>query len=87
MIFVTHDIGVAIEVADHIAVMYAGHIVEIGDCRDVVRAPAHPYTQGLLAAGADRAPFASAYAGKTTTDISRATRLRPTPMSLAARSA
>jgi oligopeptide/dipeptide ABC transporter ATP-binding protein len=55
VIFVTHDIGVAIEVADHIAVMYAGHIVEIGDCRDVVRAPAHPYTQGLLAAGADRA--------------------------------
>jgi peptide/nickel transport system ATP-binding protein len=55
VIFVTHDIGVAIEVADHIAVMYAGRIVEIRDCRDVVRAPAHPYTQGLLAAGADRA--------------------------------
>jgi peptide/nickel transport system ATP-binding protein len=55
VIFVTHDIGVAIEVADHIAVMYAGRIVEIGDCRSVVRAPAHPYTQGLLAARADRA--------------------------------
>ena len=54
VIFVTHDIGVAIEVADHIAVMYAGRIVEIGDCRDVVRAPAHPYAQGLLAARADR---------------------------------
>jgi peptide/nickel transport system ATP-binding protein len=37
VIFVTHDIGVAIEVADHIAVMYAGRIVEIGDCRSVVR--------------------------------------------------
>src|ERR1700681_4320258 len=55
VIFVTHDIGVAVEVADHIAVMYAGRIVEIGDCRNVVRAPAHPYTQGLLAARADRA--------------------------------
>ena len=54
VIFVTHDIGVAIEVADHIAVMYAGRIVEIGDCRSVVRAPAHPYTRGLLAARADR---------------------------------
>jgi peptide/nickel transport system ATP-binding protein len=53
VIFVTHDIGVAIEVADHIAVMYAGRIVEIGDCRSVVRAPAHPYTRGLLAARAD----------------------------------
>jgi peptide/nickel transport system ATP-binding protein len=54
VIFVTHDIGVAIEVADRIAVMYAGRIVEIGDCRSVVRAPAHPYTRGLLAARADR---------------------------------
>jgi peptide/nickel transport system ATP-binding protein len=50
VIFVTHDIGVAIEIADRIAVMYAGRIVEIGDCRSVVRAPAHPYTQGLFAA-------------------------------------
>jgi peptide/nickel transport system ATP-binding protein len=54
VIFVTHDIGVAIEVADHIAVMYAGRIVEIGDRRSVVRTPAHPYTQGLLAARAHR---------------------------------
>jgi peptide/nickel transport system ATP-binding protein len=54
VIFVTHDIGVAIEVADRIAVMYAGRIVEIGDCRSVVRTPAHPYTQGLLGARADR---------------------------------
>ena len=53
VIFVTHDIGVAIEVADHIAVMYAGRIVD-GDCRSVVREPAHPYTRGLLAAHADR---------------------------------
>jgi peptide/nickel transport system ATP-binding protein len=54
VIFVTHNIGVAIEVADRIAVMYAGRIVEIGDCRSVIREPAHPYTKGLLAARAER---------------------------------
>ena len=48
MIFVTHDIGVAVEVADRIAVMYAGRIVEIGSVRDVIRSPRHPYTRGLL---------------------------------------
>jgi peptide/nickel transport system ATP-binding protein len=48
MIFVTHDIGVAVEVADRIAVMYAGRIVEIGPVRDVIRTPRHPYTIGLL---------------------------------------
>jgi peptide/nickel transport system ATP-binding protein len=53
VIFVTHDIGVATEIADRIAVMYAGRIVETGSCRDVIRAPAHPYTQGLLASRAD----------------------------------
>jgi peptide/nickel transport system ATP-binding protein len=48
MIFVTHDISVAVEVADRIAVMYAGRIVETGPIRDVIRAPRHPYTIGLL---------------------------------------
>ncbi len=48
VIFVTHDIGVATEIADRIAVMYAGRIVETGSCRSVIRACAHPYTQGLL---------------------------------------
>lgn len=54
VIFVTHDVGVAIEIADHIAVMYAGRIVETGGCRDVIRAPAHPYTAGLLASRSGR---------------------------------
>ena len=49
VIFVTHDIGVAIEISDRLAVMYAGQIVEAGALRDVVRTPAHPYTRGLLA--------------------------------------
>jgi peptide/nickel transport system ATP-binding protein len=49
VIFVTHDIGVAIEICDRVAVMYAGQIVEQGTLRDVVRAPIHPYGRGLLA--------------------------------------
>jgi peptide/nickel transport system ATP-binding protein len=48
-IFVTHDLGVASEIADRIAVMYAGRIVEEGPVADVLRSPIHPYTQGLLA--------------------------------------
>ncbi|MBV9191991.1 MAG: ABC transporter ATP-binding protein, partial [Betaproteobacteria bacterium] len=48
VIFVTHDVGVACEVADRIAVMYAGRIVETGTATDVIRAPRHPYTAGLL---------------------------------------
>ena len=48
VIFVTHDIGVAAEVADRVAVMYAGRIVEEGAVADVIRAPQHPYTRGLL---------------------------------------
>nr|UXE45554.1 oligopeptide transport ATP-binding protein OppD [uncultured bacterium] len=49
IIFVTHDLGVAAEIADRIAVMYAGRIVEQGPVADVLRAPIHPYTRGLLA--------------------------------------
>ncbi len=52
VIFVTHDIGVAVEVADRIAVMYGGRIVEMGSCATVIRSPAHPYTKGLLASRA-----------------------------------
>ncbi|WP_309772365.1 MULTISPECIES: ABC transporter ATP-binding protein [Agrobacterium] len=50
VIFVTHDIGVAAEVADRIAVMYAGRIVEEGRVGDLIRNPHHPYTKGLLGA-------------------------------------
>jgi peptide/nickel transport system ATP-binding protein len=49
VIFVTHDIGVAIEICDRVAVMYAGRIVEQGMLREVVRSPSHPYARGLLA--------------------------------------
>ncbi len=49
VIFVTHDLGVAAEIADRVAVMYAGRVVETGTVRDVLRAPLHPYTAGLMA--------------------------------------
>ena len=49
VIFVTHDLGVAAEIADRVAVMYAGRVVESGPVRDVLRSPLHPYTAGLLA--------------------------------------
>ena len=47
VIFVTHDIGVAVEICDRVAVMYAGQIVEEGPTRDIVRSPGHPYAKGL----------------------------------------
>jgi peptide/nickel transport system ATP-binding protein len=50
VIFVTHDVGAAVEVSDRLAVMYAGRFVETGQARDVLRKRAHPYTEGLLAA-------------------------------------
>src|SRR3954465_10421469 len=49
VIFVTHDIGVAIEICDRVAVMYAGEIVETGALSQIVRSPIHPYARGLLA--------------------------------------
>ena len=48
LILITHDLGVVADVADRIAVMYAGRIVEQADVFDLYRAPAHPYTKGLL---------------------------------------
>ncbi|WP_419897191.1 ABC transporter ATP-binding protein [Roseomonas sp. USHLN139] len=48
VVFVTHDLGVAAEIADRVAIMYAGRIVETGSVREVLRAPFHPYTGGLL---------------------------------------
>jgi oligopeptide/dipeptide ABC transporter ATP-binding protein len=50
LLFITHDLGVVADVADRVAVMYAGRIVEEGPVRKVFMSPKHPYTQGLLAA-------------------------------------
>ncbi len=48
VMLITHDMGVIAETADRVAVMYAGRIVEIGPVRDVIKAPLHPYTKGLM---------------------------------------
>lgn len=48
IVLITHDLGVVAQVADRIAVMYAGKIVEIGTRRDIFYTPQHPYTKGLL---------------------------------------
>jgi peptide/nickel transport system permease protein len=48
VLFITHDFGVASEICDRIAVMYAGRIVETGATRDVLERPAHPYTRRLI---------------------------------------
>src|SRR5271163_2111912 len=65
VIFVTHDIGAAVEICDRVSVMYAGRIIETGTMREVVMKPAHPYTQGLLAS--------------TIKGAKRGTRLEPIP--------
>ncbi|WHY88291.1 ABC transporter ATP-binding protein [Neobacillus novalis] len=48
IILITHDLGVVAQVADRIAVMYAGRIVELGTRREIFYKPQHPYTKGLL---------------------------------------
>ncbi|MBK0007516.1 MULTISPECIES: ABC transporter ATP-binding protein [Priestia] len=48
IVLITHDLGVVAQVADRVAVMYAGKIVEIGTRRDIFYTPQHPYTKGLL---------------------------------------
>jgi oligopeptide/dipeptide ABC transporter ATP-binding protein len=50
IVIVTHDLSVAASIADDLAVMYAGRIIETGPIGEVLRAPTHPYTQGLLEA-------------------------------------
>jgi oligopeptide/dipeptide ABC transporter ATP-binding protein len=49
VLLITHDLGIVAKVADHVAVMYAGQIVEDATTRDLFRDPRHPYTRGLFA--------------------------------------
>jgi len=49
MIFITHDLGIIAEIADHVAVMYQGEIVEYGSVWEIFSNPQHPYTKGLMA--------------------------------------
>jgi oligopeptide/dipeptide ABC transporter ATP-binding protein len=53
MLFISHDLAVVSQVADRVAVMYAGNLVELGVKRDIFQAAAHPYTRGLLQAVPD----------------------------------
>jgi oligopeptide/dipeptide ABC transporter ATP-binding protein len=50
LLFITHDLGVVAQVADRLAVMYAGRIIEEGPAREVLLRPRHPYAEGLLEA-------------------------------------
>jgi oligopeptide/dipeptide ABC transporter ATP-binding protein len=49
VLFITHNLGVVAELCSHVAVMYAGNVVESGAVADVLKRPAHPYTRALLA--------------------------------------
>jgi oligopeptide/dipeptide ABC transporter ATP-binding protein len=49
ILFITHDLGVIAEMAQHVAVMYAGKMVEYADVQTLFAAPQHPYTVGLMA--------------------------------------
>jgi oligopeptide/dipeptide ABC transporter ATP-binding protein len=53
MLFISHDLAVVSQVAERVAVMYAGNLVELGAKSDIFRSPAHPYTRGLLHAVPD----------------------------------
>ncbi len=49
LLLITHNLGVVAEMADEVAVMYAGHLVEVAKTRDLFEGPLHPYTMGLMA--------------------------------------
>lgn len=78
-LFITHDLSVAWVLADRIAVVYLGRIVEIGPAAELVAAPAHPYTKALLAAADEATASADTLRGETPSavDIPVGCRFRP----------
>ncbi|MFC3958805.1 ABC transporter ATP-binding protein [Halovivax cerinus] len=65
VIWITHDFGVVAEIADHVAVMYAGNVVETADVYEVFDDPKHPYTRGLL----ESIPGSAAEQGRRLTPV------------------
>ena len=65
IMFITHDLGVIAQMADEVAVMYLGRVVERGPVRSIFRQPAHPYTQGLM----NSIPSVAAAKGRRLTPI------------------
>ena len=51
ILFITHDLGIAAQICDRVAVMYSGRIVEIGNTMDIFQEPLHPYTPGVARCG------------------------------------
>ena len=49
-VYISHDLAVVAEIADHVAVLYSGRLIEIGEARELFASPAHPYTRGLMRA-------------------------------------
>jgi ABC-type dipeptide/oligopeptide/nickel transport system ATPase component len=82
VLFITHDIGVVAQIADDVAVMYQGRMVERGSVREVLKNPLHPYTKGLLAAipglneGRRRLPTIQSVLAESGVDLSREYPLR-----------
>ena len=71
VLFVTHDLAVARVVADRIAVMYLGRLVEIGPADDIVANPQHPYTRALVSAVPDLDVPPVALAGEPASPLAR----------------
>lgn len=61
ILFITHDFGIVADIADRIAVMQHGKIVEIGDADQILNAPQHPYTRSLISAVPDIVPHGKAF--------------------------
>ncbi|HEX7120220.1 MAG TPA: oligopeptide/dipeptide ABC transporter ATP-binding protein [Longimicrobiales bacterium] len=83
-LFIAHDLSVVEHVSDRIAVMYLGRIVEIGDARDVIQRPGHPYTRALLSAVPVARPRGTAHRPDTRAHDGGRTRLLGDPPSPAA---
>ncbi|MET0392049.1 MAG: ABC transporter ATP-binding protein [Chitinophagaceae bacterium] len=90
VIFITHDLGVVAEIADRVAVMYRGEIVEQGTVQTIFTAPQHPYTKGLLACRpvnhqpGERLPVVSDFINPASAPVQQSAAQTPSPLPLPA---